>query len=122
MLTCPHPSCPHEARKRELIKEKKAREAQLPVSLLPMGSIHSGQHCDWKDCSKPITPGMKVYAHCYIPWVICESCMDVREKNYHTPRSKKVTVAEYVEAVKNFVPTKRSKTDMTEYWILSEAI
>lgn len=114
--TCPHPNCPHEARKRALKVEKAAREA--PDSLVGLGNVHAGQLCD--GCGKPVLPGAKVWAHCYMPWVLCPTC--VEDPQYVKPRHRKVTVAEYGAAVHAWIPTRRVKVDMTNYWIESVAV
>lgn len=116
MKTCPHPDCPHEARKRALKAEKRAREA--PDSLVALGAVHAGQLCDGDGCGAKVLPGAKVYAHCYMPWVLCPACV---ERYASRPRSHKVTVEEYREKSGAFRPTCRRKVDMTNYWVESLA-
>lgn len=115
-LICTHPSCPHEARKRDLLLEKKAKE--LPADVLPMGSISSGQLCDGDNCGKKFAPGDSAWAHSYMPWTLCDVCVDTyRNKSYY-----KIEPHEYAECSRAFVPTRRSKIDMRIFWIHSKAV
>lgn len=115
--TCTHPSCPHEARKRTLLLEKKAKE--LPAAVLPMGEISSGQLCDGNDCGLKFAPGASAWAHSYMPWTLCDVCVEKYRSKF---KSFKSEPDEYGSCLKAFVPTRRNKVDMRIFWIHSKAV